>query len=154
MRFSIILISFYLCLPAWAEVPAAGEQVADTPQRATGEIDAIKKTSANLTPEMKEKAKLLFSNATDFLRDKEYEAAVIRLKQLLDIDPASSAGHYYLAEAYFNLNDLKNAALHYHDAITFGPDSQEAVLAQVRLSKIEKSAAPATPASAVPAAAP
>ena len=161
MRLSTILILVCLCASKWVNAYADGESssVTEMPKLTSGkltsgEIGGMQKTSASLSPEMQEKSNVLLSQTLNFLHDEEFEAVIIRAKELLDIDPANSAAHYYLAEAYSRLKDINNAVLHYRYAINFNPDSQEAVLAQVRLTKIEKSVAAAPAASAIPATTP
>ena len=102
--------------------------------------DANKKiqTSAQLTPEIKAKSKEKFTQAFNLFKEGEFEAAVIRFNQALEIDPANGLGHYYLAETYARINDVENALIHYNYTVLFSPDIKEAAIAQVKILKIKE----------------
>lgn len=102
------------------------------------EIENKKLISQQLTPETKAKAKEKFTQAFNLFKEGEFEAAVIRFNQALEIDPANGLGHYYLAETYSRLNDAQNAMIHYKYTVLFSPDIKEAAVAEVKLSKIKE----------------
>jgi tetratricopeptide (TPR) repeat protein len=100
-------------------------------------LDKKIRTSAQLTPEMKAKGKAKFTQAFQLFQTNEFEAAVIRFNQGLEIDPANGVGHYYLAETYSRLNDNENAMEHYRYTFVFEPDIKEAPIAQVKYEKLK-----------------
>lgn len=102
------------------------------------EIEVKMHTSEQLTPESKAKAKDKFSQAFKLFQEGEFEAAVIRFNQALEIDPANGLGHYYLAETYARLNDVEKSMEHYKYTVLFSPDIKEAAIAEVKLSKIKE----------------
>jgi len=102
------------------------------------EIENKKLVSQQLTPETKAKAKEKFTQAFNLFKEGEFEAAVIRFNQALEIDPANGLGHYYLAETYARLNDVPNSKIHYNYTVLFSPDIKEAAVAEVKLSKIKE----------------
>jgi len=108
-------------------------------QKEQEEIDAKKLISSKLTPEMKKKATEKLSQGFNLWKEGEFEAAVIRFNQALEIDPANGLGHYYLAETYARLNDVLNAMEHYRYTVLFSPDIKEAAIAEVKLSKMKDS---------------
>ncbi len=102
------------------------------------EADKKRQISEQLTPEIKAKAKEKFTQAFNLFKEGEFEAAVIRFNQALEIDPANGLGHYYLAETYARLNDLENAMKHYNYTVLFTPDIKEAAIAEVKILKIKE----------------
>ena len=93
---------------------------------------------SNRVSEIKAKAKEKFTQAFNLFKEGEFEAAVIRFNQALEIDPANGLGHYYLAETYARLNDLENAMKHYNYTVLFTPDIKEAAIAEVKILKIKE----------------
>ncbi|MEJ1959155.1 MAG: hypothetical protein WDM70_06595 [Nitrosomonadales bacterium] len=71
------------------------------------EIDAKVQISAQLSPEMRMKAKEKFSQAFHLFQEGEFEAAVIRFNQALEIDPANGLGHYFWPRRMFASMMLK-----------------------------------------------
>jgi tetratricopeptide (TPR) repeat protein len=102
------------------------------------EADKKRQISEQLTPEIKAKSKEKFTQAFNLFKEGEFEAAVIRFNQALEIDPANGLGHYYLAETYARLNDLENSMIHYNYTVLFSPDIKEAAIAEVKILKIKE----------------
>jgi hypothetical protein len=114
------------------------EVEASNKAREQEDIDKKRQVSEQLSPELKAKAKEKFTQAFNLFKEGEFEAAVIRFKQGLELDPANGLGHFYMAETYARLNDTENAVIHYNYTVLLTPDIKEAAIAEVKLSKIKE----------------
>lgn len=93
--------------------------------------------SRSLSPALREKARERFSQGFELFQEGEFDAAVIRFKGGLELDPANALGNFYLAETYIRMNDVENAKKYYRYTVEFAPDIKEAALAQARLEKLK-----------------
>jgi hypothetical protein len=114
------------------------EVEASNKAREQEDLDKKRQVSEQLSPELKAKAKEKFTQAFNLFKEGEFEAAIIRFKQGLELDPANGLGHFYMAETYARLNDTENAVIHYNYTVQFSPDIKEAAIAEVKLSKIRE----------------
>lgn len=96
-------------------------------------IEEARDRSAALSEGERARAQNYFLQAFEFFKAGEFDAAVRRFAQGLEIDPANAVAHYYLAETYARLKNNTLARTHYQRTIDFAPDSKEAVLAQTRM---------------------
>lgn len=102
---------------------------------AKSQIDTAIAKSATMTPEGRQKAGALFSQAFELFKSGEFEAAARRFTQGLEIDPANAVAHFYLAETYTRQKNNALAHTHYQRTIDFAPDSKEAAIAETRVGK-------------------
>ncbi len=113
------------------------ELIAASLQQKQQDILQKQEASCSLSPALKEKARERFSQGFELFQDGEFDAAVIRFKGGLELDPANARGNYYLAETYVRMHDVENAKKYYRYTVEFAPEIKEAALAQARLEKLK-----------------
>lgn len=117
-----------------AEIYAVEDQ-ATGQARAKAEIDAVRARSASLAAPDRARAQTFLKQGFELFQAGEFEAAILRFRRGLEIDPANGLGHFYLAETYARQDNKKLAREHYQKTVDFAPDSKEAAIAEARLGQ-------------------
>lgn len=107
----------------------------DQIEKAEMDKAAIVAASAKLTPVQKADAQARFKQAFELFQAGEFDAAILRFRQGLEIDPANAIAHYYAGETYDRLDRRREAQEHYRRVISLAPDSVEGAKAQARLGR-------------------
>lgn len=94
---------------------------------------AIRRQSERLTPAQRQDTLGIFSNAFALWQAGQFDAAEVLFVRGLDLDPANAPANYYLGDILKRKNDNDRAGDHMRRAVAFGPNSQQAALAEVAL---------------------
>ena len=74
-----------------------------------------------------------FDRARDYIEKKEFNKAVIELKNVIQLDPKNDSAFYELGETYLKLNQGQEAFQAFSRAVSAKPDNMEA---QLKLGQI------------------
>lgn len=91
-------------------------------------------TVGALTPQRREEARAIFSNAFGLFQAGAFQKAADEFNRGLTIDPGNGPGNFYLAETYVRLKKPLLARQHYERTIKFAPGTKEAELAKKELA--------------------
>lgn len=101
--------------------------------RDAGSLEASRRQSQGLSPEQRDRVRMVFSEAFRLFQQGDFSAAALRFDDGLKVDPANAAAHFYLAETYTRLEKPDLARRHYRLVIDFAPESKESSEARARL---------------------
>jgi tetratricopeptide (TPR) repeat protein len=101
--------------------------------------DRARKSSADLSPDMKAEARRFFSSGFQLLEKKLPDAAVIQFQSGLQIDPAEYKAWFMLGTAYESTNHMELAVEAYEAVKALAPPtSDEAAVSTAKLAAIRK----------------
>jgi len=98
------------------------------------DVERRRQVAAELSPQRRLASNELLRQAFELFREGQFEAAVIRFNDGLEIDPANGLAHFYLAESLERLGRRAAALEHYRLVEALAPDSRESAIARAKIA--------------------